>query len=152
MFSWFGRISYVPYTKVSDFAVHLKDGRMMGSVCKQCGYKTFPPRADCPECLSPEFEYVEYSGRGEVYTYTKISAAPTGFDDDAPYTTVLVELEEGGRLVAWQGDTISDEEIEIGMPVQVVPRIFEDTEAIKVYYSVERPATTWHKAPARSAG
>jgi len=52
MFSWFGKVSFVSYTKVSDFAVHLKDGRMMGSVCKDCGYTTFPPRADCPQCLS----------------------------------------------------------------------------------------------------
>ncbi len=31
MFSWFGKVSFVPYSKVSDFAVHLKDGRLMGS-------------------------------------------------------------------------------------------------------------------------
>ena len=52
MFSWFGRVSFVPYSKVSDFAVHLKDGRLMGSRCKGCGYKTFPPVADCPKCMS----------------------------------------------------------------------------------------------------
>jgi uncharacterized OB-fold protein len=147
MFSWFGKVSFVPYSKISDFAVHLKDGRLMGSRCKSCGYQTFPPRADCPQCMSGDFEYTEYNGKGEIYTYTVIAAAPTGFDDEVPYTVAVVDLEEGGRLVAWLGDTIPRDDAEVGMPVQVVPRIFEEDEEIKVYYSVERPGTTWHKAP-----
>jgi len=147
MFSWFGKVSFVPYTKISDFAVHLKSGRLMGSACKSCGYLTFPPRADCPECLSGEFEYREYSGKGTVYTHTLISAAPTGFEDDVPYHIAVVELDEGGRLMAWVGDTIPEGEIAIDQEVQVVPQIMEESEAIKVYYSVEKPGTTWGKAP-----
>jgi uncharacterized OB-fold protein len=147
MFSWFGKVSFVPFTKVSDFAVHLKDGRLMGSICKDCGHTSFPPRADCPECLSGNFEFKEYNGKGKVYTYTTISAAPTGFGDIVPYTIAVVELDEGGRLMAWTGETISSNEIKIGMPVQVVPRLFEESPEIKVYYSVEKPGTTWKKAP-----
>ena len=119
----------------------------MGSLCCGCGYATFPPRADCPECLSGDFEYREVSGRGFVYTHSTIAAAPTGFDDEAPYTVVVVNLEEGGRLLAWLGDTIPVDDLEIGMEVQVVPRVFEDMEPIKVFYTVERPGTTWGKAP-----
>ena len=103
MFHWFGKVSFVPFSKVQDFAVHLKDGRLMGSKCTECGYQTFPPRADCPECMSGQFEFIEYSGKGTLYTYTLISAAPTGFDDMAPYTIMVVDLQEGGRLLGWQG-------------------------------------------------
>jgi uncharacterized OB-fold protein len=147
MFSWFGKVSFVPYSKVSDFAVHLKDGRLMGSVCCDCGFSSFPPRADCPECLGGSFEFSERSGRGSVHTYSTIAAAPTGFDDEVPYTVAVVDLEEGGRLLAWIGETISDDEVAIGMEVQVVPRIFEELEEIRVFYTVERPGTTWGKAP-----
>jgi len=136
MFSWFGKVSFVPYSKVADFAVHLKNGRLMGSACKKCGFQTFPPRADCPECLAGEFEFKEYSGRGKLFTHTLISAAPTGFDDVAPYHLGVVELEEGGRL------------LKIGLEVQVVPRVFDEIEPIKVYYTIETPGTTWGKAPA----
>ena len=59
----------------------------------------------------------------------------------------LADLEEGGRILAWIGDTISKDEIEIGMPLQVVPRIFEEVEEIKVYYSLEKPGTTWGVVP-----
>ncbi len=152
MFSWFGKVSFVPYTKVSDFAVHLKDGRLMGSKCKGCGYTTFPPRADCPRCLGGEFEFVEYSGRGTIHTFTLIAAAPTGFEELAPYTVAVVDLEEGGRLLGWVGETIPPADVQIGMPVQVVPRLFEERPEIRVYYTIEKPGTTWGKAPAvRSA-
>ena len=143
MFKWFGKVNFSPYTKVSDFAGYLKNGHLMGSICKKCGYESFPPRADCPQCLSGDFEYKEFSGKATLVTYTKIHAAPTGFEDDVPYTIGVVDLEESGRLLAWFGDTISDDEIEIGMELQVVPRIFEEIEEIKVYYSLEKVGTTW---------
>jgi hypothetical protein len=152
MFSWFGKVSFVPYTKVSDFAVHLKDGRLMGSCCKGCGLVSFPPRADCSQCLAAEFDFTEYSGRGTIYTFTTIAAAPTGFEDVAPYTVAVVDLEEGGRLLGWIGETIPPAEVRIGAPVQVVPRLFEEQPSIRVYYTVERPGTTWGKAPAPHVG
>jgi uncharacterized OB-fold protein len=146
MFRWFGKVNYTPYTKVSDFAQHLKDGRLMGSRCTKCGATSFPPRADCEECLSGDFEFVEISGRAELHTFTKIVAAPTGFEDVAPYLVGVVDLEEGGRALAWFGDTIDEDEVEIGMELQVIPQIFEESEEIKVYYSLEKPGTTWTKA------
>ena len=145
MFEWFGLVSFCPHSKVSEFAQHLKDGRIMGSKCKKCGFTAFPPRADCPECLSDEFEYVEFSGEGMVMTYTRIDAAPAGFEDVAPFVQGVVDLKETGRLLAWFGDTIPEKEIKIGMPVQVVPRMFEELEQIKVYYTLEKPGTTWVK-------
>ena len=147
VFKWYGWVNFSPYTKVSRFANYLRGGYIMGSKCKKCGIKTFPPRADCPECMSSDFEYVEFSGKGTVHTYTRIIAAPTGFQDVAPYIVGLVDLEEGGRLVAWFGESIKEEEIKVGMPVQAVPRIFEATPDIKVYLSLEKPGASWNKMP-----
>ncbi len=145
MFKWFGKVNFSPFTKVTDFAQHLKDGRLMGSRCKACGHVAFPPKADCPQCMSPDFEFSEYGGRGTLHTWTRIDAAPTGFDELAPYTIGVVDLEEGGRLLAWFGDSVPEDDIAIGMELQVVPQIFEELEEIKVYYSLEQPGTTWTK-------
>ncbi|MHC4787505.1 MAG: Zn-ribbon domain-containing OB-fold protein, partial [Planctomycetota bacterium] len=123
MFKWFGLVNFSPYTKVGDFAQHLKDGRLMGSRCTKCGETSFPPRADCEACMSGEFELFEMSGKATLHTFTKIVAAPTGFEDEAPYTVGVADLEETGRVLAWIGDTVKEEEIEIGMPLQVVPQI-----------------------------
>jgi uncharacterized OB-fold protein len=147
VFSWFGKVSYCPHTKVSEFADLLKTGRLAASRCVGCGFVSFPPRADCPKCLGGEFAWEEISGRGTVVTWTRIDAAPAGFEDMAPYTIGVVDLQETGRLLAWFGDSISDADIRTGMAVQVVPRLFEEIPEIKVYYTLERPGTTWFKEP-----
>jgi uncharacterized OB-fold protein len=145
MFKWFGKVNFSPFTKVTDFAQYLKDGRFMGSKCKKCGATSFPPRADCEACMSGDFEFFEMSGKAKLHTFTKIVAAPTGFEELAPYIVGVVDLEEGGRALAWFGETIKEEEIDIGMELQMVPQIFEELEDIKVYYSLEKPGTTWAK-------
>ena len=136
-FYWFGKVNFVPFTKVSDFAEELRERRLVGSKCKACGHVSFPPRADCIECMSPDFEWLEYSCECTLHTFTVIHAAPTGFDDMVPYIIGIVDLPEGGRLLGWiQG--IEKDEIEIGMPLRVVPKIFEEIEEIKVYYTLEK--------------
>ena len=145
MFKWFGKVNFSPFTKVTDFAQYLKDGRFMGSKCKKCGTTSFPPRADCEACMRGDFEFFEMTGKAKLHTFTKIVAAPTGFEELAPYIVGVVDLEEGGRALAWFGETIKEEEINIGMELQMVPQIFEELEEIKVYYSLEKPGTTWAK-------
>lgn len=152
MFKWFGMVNFTPYTRVAEFAAHLKDGRIMASRCSACGARSFPPRADCAACMAREFEWIEISGRGTLHTFTTIAAAPTGFERYAPYTVGVVDLEEGGRALAWLGGTIPSGEIAIGMTLQLVPRIEEDVEEIRVFYSLERPGTTWSKAGAATVG
>jgi len=146
MFKWFGKVNFSPYTKVADFAQFLKDGYLMGTKCKKCGAKSFPPRADCGVCMHDEFEFIELTGAGTLHTYTKIEAAPTGFETLAPYIVGLIDLDDiPCRLLAWIGDTIKEDEIKIGMKVQVVPKVFDELENIKVYYCLEKPGTKWGK-------
>lgn len=135
-FHHFGKINFVPYTKVNKFADYLKKGKLMGTRCKKCGEISFPPRADCLSCLSDEFEWVECSGLGELHTYTIIYAAPTGFDDIAPYILGVLDLDDGGRLLGWID--VPEEEVEIGMRLKAEPKIFEETPEIKLYYSLEK--------------
>jgi uncharacterized OB-fold protein len=82
-----------------------------------------------------------------VHTFSTVAAAPTGFDDLGSYTTVVVDLEGGGRLLGWLGETIPVGDLKIGIDVQVVPRAFEETEQIRLYYTIDRPGTTWGKQP-----
>ncbi|KYK25485.1 hypothetical protein AYK25_05290 [Thermoplasmatales archaeon SM1-50] len=139
-FHYFGKVSFVPYTKVAEFADYLKNGKLMGTRCKNCREISFPPRADCLSCLSDEFEWFECSGKGRLHTYTIIFAAPTGFDDIAPYSLGVLDLDDGGRLLGWIN--IPEEEITIGMRLQAVPKIFEEVPEIKLYYSLEKANTT----------
>ena len=76
MFKWFGKVNFSPYTKVTEFAQHLKDGSLMASKCKKCGATSFPPRADCGECMSDEFEFFEISGKAFLFIELKFADAP----------------------------------------------------------------------------
>ena len=138
LFKYFGKTNFTPYTKVDKFADYLHKGKIMGTKCKKCGEIYFPPRADCLKCMDDKFEWIEYSGIGTLNSFTTIHAAPKGFDDIAPYTIGIVDLKEGGRLLAWIGD-IPKDEIKNDMSVKVVPRIFEELPEIKLFYSIEKP-------------
>lgn len=139
MFDAFGWISFTTHTKVAAFVQHLREGRLVASRCTSCGRESFPPRADCDRCLGGDFEFVPRSGRGHVVTYSRISAAPAGFEGLAPYVIGVVDLAEGGRALAWFGDTVSNEEIAIGMEVQIVPQQREVAGTTRYLYSLERP-------------
>ncbi len=53
MFKWFGKVNFVPYTKVGEFAEHLKNGKLMGTKCLKCGTVTFPPEVTAPPSRRP---------------------------------------------------------------------------------------------------
>ncbi len=94
---------------------------LVGEVCPHCQEKIFPPRDVCPECGEDAKDLFEFSGRGQVYSYTKVVDAPTGFEDGAPYTVALVQLDEGPMVTAQLTD-VPEDQIEVGMPVEMVTR------------------------------
>ncbi len=94
---------------------------LVGEVCPHCGYKIFPPRDVCPNCGDEAKTPYTFSGKGEVFSYTTIYEAPTGFDHSAPYTVAIVKLDEGPMVTAQLTD-LGDQPVEIGMPVEMVTR------------------------------
>ncbi len=136
-FKIFGKVNFTPYTKVSRFAQELREDRLEGTKCKKCGQFYFPPKADCSICMTSDMDWVQFSGKGKLLTFTRIHTAPTGFDDMAPYTIGVIDLQEGGRLLAWV-DNISEEELKIGMELRVVPQIMEEVEELKVVYVLRK--------------
>lgn len=94
---------------------------LTGEICRECGAKLFPPRDVCPECSQPAYEPFTFSGKGKVYSYSTMYQAPEGYQDFAPYTVALVKLEEGPLVTAQLTDVDADE-VEIGMPVEMVTR------------------------------
>ena len=98
---------------------------LMGEVCPHCDAKIFPPRDVCPECKSEAKTPYAFSGRGEVYSYTTIYEAPSGYDANAPYTVALVKLNEGPMITAQLTD-VDAAQVQIGMPVEMVTRKMRD--------------------------
>jgi uncharacterized OB-fold protein len=94
---------------------------LVGEICPHCDTKIFPPRDICPACGKDAKTSFAFSGRGEVFSFTTIYEAPTGFDETAPYTVALVKLEEGPMVTAQLTD-LGETHPEIGMPVEMVTR------------------------------
>ena len=118
-FKHFGTVSFTATTKTNEFIDFLKDGKVMGSRCIDCGLVFFPPRADCYHCLSSNMEWVEVSGTGKLVTFSKLTFAPIGFEDDVPYCIALLDYgayKVFGRIAA----DIPDDDIRIGMDMKTV--------------------------------
>ncbi|MBN1304273.1 MAG: Zn-ribbon domain-containing OB-fold protein [Anaerolineales bacterium] len=114
---------------------------LVGEVCPHCEAKIFPPRDICPSCGQEARDLYQFSGRGEVYSYTTIYQAPSGFDETAPYTVALVKLDEGPIITAQLTD-LEDDKVEIGMPVEMVTRKLRtdgDERGLLVYGYKFRP-------------
>lgn len=94
---------------------------LVGEVCPHCDAKIFPPRDVCPECSREAKTEFQFSGRGEVYSYTTVYDAPAGYEEQAPYTVALVKLAEGPVITAQLTD-LDNKAVEIGMPVEMVTR------------------------------
>jgi uncharacterized OB-fold protein len=73
----------------------LKQNKLLGLKCKQCGAITVPPKMVCRTCTSLDMEIIELSGRGKIKTFTTVNVAAEGREGEVPYTIVMVELDEG---------------------------------------------------------
>lgn len=115
---------------------------LVGEVCPHCEAKLFPPRDVCPDCGKEAKTAFNFSGRGEVYSYTTVYDPPAGYEENAPYTVALIKLEEG-PLVTAQLTDLEGGKVEIGTPVEMVTRKLRsdgDERGLLVYGYKFRPA------------
>ena len=88
--------------------------------CTGCRTLRFPARPICSRCLSRASAWVPVSGRGTVFSFAVMhQAVHPGFAAEVPYAIVVVELEEGVRLLSNLVDC-AVAAIRIGLPVEVV--------------------------------
>ena len=94
--------------------------RLVVQRCAGCGTLRFPARDICSRCLSRNADWAPVSGRGTVFSFAVMHQVyHPGFADAVPYAVVVVELEEGVRMLSNMVDC-PVHELAIGMPVEVV--------------------------------
>ncbi|MEG0051973.1 MAG: Zn-ribbon domain-containing OB-fold protein [Comamonas sp.] len=103
-----------------------KQGKLLIQHCKSCGELNHPPGPVCPHCHSFEWDTVQASGLGEVYSFV-VMHYPEVPPFDHPNPIGLIELEEGTRLIA-QLVGIKPEDVKIGQKVKVEFNTFNDGE------------------------
>jgi len=125
-FEKFGRKSFTAMTKMAKFVDLLAEGKVEGTVCKDCGAKYFPPRADCAKCFSKNMDWFEMPKKGKLETFTTAQYAPFGFEGDPPYTMGVVDFGGGLKLFARLEKGIKSEELKVDMDVIIRPLKYDD--------------------------
>jgi uncharacterized protein len=82
--------------------------------CNQCDQLFTQKKYLCPSCRHDTFSEQEVSGKGKVYTHTKIHISSPEFQHLSPYNVALIELEQGLKLTGRIND-----EIQIGDQVEL---------------------------------
>ncbi len=110
--------------------------------CQSCGNYNHPPAFICMGCndRNATLEFEPVSGRGTIYSwYIYHDTQVSGFEDNLPFLVVAVELEEQPRLLL-----ISNllncpyDEVEMGMPVEVVWERVNDNLTMPQFQPIQR--------------
>ena len=112
-------------------------GKLLIQRCKSCGTLRHPPGPVCSECHSFEWDTLEASGLGTVYSYT-VMHYPEVPPFEYPNPVALVQLDEGTRLVA-QLVGVAPADIAIGQRVKVEFATFETGEGVSTALPQFRP-------------
>ena len=110
-------MSNLPFT-IEQFYKFMAQGKLMASECSQCGKIHLPARPVCDNCYGTEFTWTEIKGKGKLLTYTIIHVAPPQFQDLAPYTVGIVQLENGMKLPGMISGT-TENALRVGLDVEL---------------------------------
>jgi uncharacterized OB-fold protein len=94
-------------------------GELRIQKCGGCGVLRHPPAPLCARCGSTDQGYVVASGRGVVYSHVTHHYPPLA-GVEMPHTALLIELEEGVRLISELAKGTDAGNVHIGLPVELV--------------------------------
>lgn len=123
------------------FTMDTQQPHLIGTRCCDCGTYFFPRQSSyCknPACDSTEFEEVELSRTGKVWSYTNACYKPpepfVAAEPFEPYAIAAVELEREQMMVLGQViEGVGVEDLKVGMPMELVlETLHEDEDDIKV--------------------
>jgi uncharacterized OB-fold protein len=117
----------------------VRAGKLLIQRCKACGSLRHPPGPVCPSCHSFEWDTLQASGRGTVYSFV-VMHYPEVPPFDHPNPIGLIELDEGTRLVA-QLVGIKPDQVQIGQAVQVEFNTFDGDLVLPQFRPVPTPST-----------
>lgn len=119
------RILPSPVGPSAEFYAFCARGELRLQRCADCGTWRHPPRYRCGACGSDAVTWERASGRGRVFSWTithrQIDPAFT-----PPYAVVVVETDEGPRLVGNLRD-LDPSELRLDLPVVVELETVSDT-------------------------
>jgi uncharacterized OB-fold protein/acyl dehydratase len=111
-----------------------REHRLLIQRCQPCRRLRHPPQPMCPWCQSLDWDTVEASGRGRVYSFV-VNHYPQVPAFDYPLVVGLIELDEGTRLVS-NVVNIDPGDVVVGMPVEVEFTDFDEDLTLPQFHPV----------------
>jgi len=107
-----------PHAGSQPFVDAAAEGRLLIRRCPACSRYLGPATVLCDACHSSDLEWREASGRGALYSFViEHQVRHAGFANEAPYNVIVVELEEGPRIVGTYAGANAD--LMVDMPLRV---------------------------------
>lgn len=132
-FGNFGKISFTTKSRLAPFVDYLMEGKFMATKCGLCERSFFPPRHDCPYCMSNDIEWFEITGFGKLLSYTTVYYGPSGFEDATPYTLAIVRFEQDIKVLGHISKEFDQKDIKLGMNLKIAP-VKLDSERISYQF------------------
>jgi uncharacterized OB-fold protein len=111
----------------------LREGKILGLKCEDCGTITFPAQGVCRDCGSSSLNVRELKGEGTIRTFTVVRVAPEGMKP--PYIVAMVELEEGAWTIGNLLD-LNPDEADMGL---IGRKVRLGTQSVKGDPTTEEP-------------
>jgi uncharacterized OB-fold protein len=122
---------------VAEFWQHCAERRLSFQRCTSCGRWRHLPRHRCAACGSSEWTWQPSSGRGRIFSWTIThQSLLRDFPEPVPYAIVVVELDEGVRMVAGLRD-LEPSALDLDLPVEVVFESAGETMALPFFRPLE---------------
>jgi hydroxymethylglutaryl-CoA synthase len=127
------RGSAITYWRDVNIVLNFHGGR-----CGKCGVVQYPIPRVCGECSAKDqMEEIKLAKTGRVYTFT-LDHLEGGKYVNVPVPRLVLDLEGGGRVFLSMTDG-DPQEVEIGMPAEVVFRRLHEGSGFHNYYWKCRP-------------
>lgn len=97
-----------------------KEGVLKLQRCSDCSSFRYPPGVSCPICASMNFTWELVSGEGSIFSFVRFDRLyHKAFTTLLPYVVVIVELNEGPRLLSRLVGLGEETLVKCGAPVKV---------------------------------
>lgn len=112
-------VDWKPGPLTAPFWEAAREHRLELQRCVACGRFQHPPRPFCTTCGATEVAFTPVAGEGEIYSFTVVERALLpALRSHVPYCIVLVDLDEGVRLLSLLRNMCATD-VRIGLRVRV---------------------------------
>ncbi len=121
---------------IGTYLAGLKQGKIMGIRCPDCGRTMVPPRSFCELCFRPINDWVELSDTGKINTYSVSYLNWDATRRQTPEVPAVIEIDGASpgmgilHLLGEVGETLEEitGRLSLGMPVQAVWKAPEERQ------------------------